>query len=195
MVALIVVGKFVIRTRRGLALRLALLDAPLLVGVGLTQIGEFSFVLVQVARDAGHVGADDLQRHPGRLAAHHPDQRGARAYVPGWIGRAPRTSRRGAASRGRRAGGARSTSCSAASAASAAPSARRSRPSASGTSSSSAIRTSCTGLRSRAGAVPLRRRRRPRPSSRRPACAGPRSWSSRYPRSIGRTWWCATSAR
>jgi len=30
----------------------------LLVGVGLTQIGEFSFILVQVARGAGHVGAD-----------------------------------------------------------------------------------------------------------------------------------------
>ena len=29
-----------------------------MVGVGLTQIGEFSFVLVQVARSAGHVGAD-----------------------------------------------------------------------------------------------------------------------------------------
>src|SRR5713226_2170636 len=29
-----------------------------LVGVGLTQIGEFSFILVQVARQAGHVGQD-----------------------------------------------------------------------------------------------------------------------------------------
>ena len=29
-----------------------------MVGVGLTQIGEFSFILVQVARSAGHVGAD-----------------------------------------------------------------------------------------------------------------------------------------
>jgi predicted Kef-type K+ transport protein len=28
----------------------------LLVGIGLTQIGEFSFILVQVARAAGHVG-------------------------------------------------------------------------------------------------------------------------------------------
>src|SRR5207237_4412731 len=30
----------------------------LLVGVGLAQIGEFSFILVQVARQAGHVGPD-----------------------------------------------------------------------------------------------------------------------------------------
>ena len=29
-----------------------------LVGIGLTQIGEFSFVLVQVAKTAGHVGSD-----------------------------------------------------------------------------------------------------------------------------------------
>jgi predicted Kef-type K+ transport protein len=28
------------------------------VGVGLTQIGEFSFILVQVSRAAGHVGED-----------------------------------------------------------------------------------------------------------------------------------------
>jgi len=34
------------------------LATAFLVGVGLTQIGEFSFILVQVARAAGHVGAD-----------------------------------------------------------------------------------------------------------------------------------------
>jgi monovalent cation:H+ antiporter-2, CPA2 family len=33
-------------------------DTALLAAVGLTQIGEFSFVLVQVARSAGHVGDD-----------------------------------------------------------------------------------------------------------------------------------------
>ncbi len=56
-VALVLAGKLVIRTlivaAFGYPLRVALLA-----GVGLTQIGEFSFVLVQVARDAGHVGAD-----------------------------------------------------------------------------------------------------------------------------------------
>src|SRR5262249_40804246 len=30
----------------------------ILVGIGLTQIGEFSFILVQAARSAGHVGDD-----------------------------------------------------------------------------------------------------------------------------------------
>src|SRR6185503_18239770 len=34
------------------------LSTALLVGVGLAQIGEFSFILVQVARQAGHVGDD-----------------------------------------------------------------------------------------------------------------------------------------
>ena len=55
LVGLIVVGKFVIWS-----LVVWLFGSPLwtaaLVGVGLTQIGEFSFVLVQVARQAGHVG-------------------------------------------------------------------------------------------------------------------------------------------
>jgi CPA2 family monovalent cation:H+ antiporter-2 len=53
--ALIVIGKLAIWA--GVA---ALFGFPpstaLLVGVGLTQIGEFSFILVQVARSAGHVG-------------------------------------------------------------------------------------------------------------------------------------------
>ena len=57
MIALVVVGKLVLRT-----LVVWLFGQPirtaLMVGVGLTQIGEFSFILVQVARSAGHVGAD-----------------------------------------------------------------------------------------------------------------------------------------
>jgi CPA2 family monovalent cation:H+ antiporter-2 len=57
MLALIIVGKLVIRTAVVRAFGYPLSTA-LLVGIGLTQIGEFSFVLVHVARDAGHVGAD-----------------------------------------------------------------------------------------------------------------------------------------
>jgi CPA2 family monovalent cation:H+ antiporter-2 len=57
MVGLVVIGKLVIRT-----LVVWLFGSPLrtalLVGVGLSQIGEFSFIIVQVARDAGHVGND-----------------------------------------------------------------------------------------------------------------------------------------
>lgn len=57
LVLLIVVGKTVIRT--GV---IWLFGEPTataaLVGVGMAQIGEFSFVLIQVARDAGHVDHD-----------------------------------------------------------------------------------------------------------------------------------------
>jgi CPA2 family monovalent cation:H+ antiporter-2 len=56
-VGLVILGKLVIWT--GVV---ALFHEPLatavLVGVGLTQIGEFSFILIQVARTAGHVGDD-----------------------------------------------------------------------------------------------------------------------------------------
>jgi CPA2 family monovalent cation:H+ antiporter-2 len=57
MLGLIVVGKFVARAAVVWLFRYPLSTA-LLVGVGLTQIGEFSFVLVRVARTAGHVGDD-----------------------------------------------------------------------------------------------------------------------------------------
>jgi CPA2 family monovalent cation:H+ antiporter-2 len=57
MVGLIVVGKLVIWTAVVWLFRRPLWTA-LLVGVGLTQIGEFSFILVEVARRAGHVGRD-----------------------------------------------------------------------------------------------------------------------------------------
>jgi len=57
MIALVIVGKFVLRTLVAWAFGQPLHTA-LMVGVGLTQIGEFSFILVQVARNAGHVGAD-----------------------------------------------------------------------------------------------------------------------------------------
>jgi CPA2 family monovalent cation:H+ antiporter-2 len=56
-VALVLVGKLVVWT-----LVVKLFGHPLwtalLVGVGLTQIGEFSFILIQVARGAGHIGKD-----------------------------------------------------------------------------------------------------------------------------------------
>jgi CPA2 family monovalent cation:H+ antiporter-2 len=55
MIVLIVAGKALIWTLVVRAFRYSLTTA-LLVGIGLTQIGEFSFILVQVARTAGHVG-------------------------------------------------------------------------------------------------------------------------------------------
>jgi CPA2 family monovalent cation:H+ antiporter-2 len=57
LLALIVVGKLVIWTAVVSVFGYPLSTA-LLVGAGLTQIGEFSYILVQVARDAGHVSAD-----------------------------------------------------------------------------------------------------------------------------------------
>jgi CPA2 family monovalent cation:H+ antiporter-2 len=57
MVGLIVAGKLVIWTLVTLLFGYAIRTA-LLVGIGLTQIGEFSFILVQAARTAGHVGED-----------------------------------------------------------------------------------------------------------------------------------------
>jgi monovalent cation:H+ antiporter-2, CPA2 family len=55
MIGLIIFGKFIVWTGVVLLFRYTLLNA-LLVAIGLTQIGEFSFVLVQVARNAGIVG-------------------------------------------------------------------------------------------------------------------------------------------
>jgi K+:H+ antiporter len=57
MVVMVVAGKLVLWTLVVWLFRQPLWTA-LLVGIGLTQIGEFSFILVQVARTAGHVGAD-----------------------------------------------------------------------------------------------------------------------------------------
>jgi CPA2 family monovalent cation:H+ antiporter-2 len=55
MIGLIVFGKFIVWTGVVLLFRYPLWTA-IPVGVGLTQIGEFSFVLVQVARNAGIIG-------------------------------------------------------------------------------------------------------------------------------------------
>jgi CPA2 family monovalent cation:H+ antiporter-2 len=57
LVGLVVIGQWAIWTVVSLIFREPMSTA-LLVGVGLAQIGEFSFILVQVARQAGHVGPD-----------------------------------------------------------------------------------------------------------------------------------------
>jgi CPA2 family monovalent cation:H+ antiporter-2 len=86
-VTLVVAGKLVIWTLVVWLLRQPFLTA-LLVGVGLTQIGEFSFVLIQVARTAGHVG-DDI--YNATLAASLLTilvNAVLVRWVPEWIGRA-----------------------------------------------------------------------------------------------------------
>jgi CPA2 family monovalent cation:H+ antiporter-2 len=57
MIGLIMAGMFVIWTTLVRLFGYSWTTA-LLVGIGLTQIGEFSFVLVQVAKAAGHVGVE-----------------------------------------------------------------------------------------------------------------------------------------
>jgi CPA2 family monovalent cation:H+ antiporter-2 len=86
-VGLVMVGKLVIWTGVVALFRQPFATA-LLVGVGLTQIGEFSFILIQVARTAGHVG-DDI--YNATLAASLLTILGNALlvrFVPRWIGRA-----------------------------------------------------------------------------------------------------------
>ncbi len=59
----------------------------ILVGVGLTQIGEFSFVLVQVARMAGHVGTDVYNATLAASLITILMNAALVKYVPGWLGR------------------------------------------------------------------------------------------------------------
>src|SRR5262249_36757198 len=123
----------------------------LLVGVGLTQIGEFSFILVQVARSAGHVGADVYNATLATALVTILINAALVRLAPGWVARARGVGARapaGSSSGAPRAGwtgGRRRTWCSAASAGSAARWGRRSRRSASGSWRSSEIRTSSAG--------------------------------------------------
>ncbi|PYO58472.1 MAG: hypothetical protein DMD83_03885 [Candidatus Rokuibacteriota bacterium] len=90
MVAMIVVGKFLIWTAVVWLFRYPLSTA-LLVGAGLTQIGEFSFILVQVARAAGQVG-DEV--YSATLAASLLTillNALLVRYVPAWVGAAARS--------------------------------------------------------------------------------------------------------
>jgi CPA2 family monovalent cation:H+ antiporter-2 len=86
MVAMIVVGKLILRT-----LVVWLFGQPfwtsLLVGVGLSQIGEFSFILVQVARAAGHVGPDVYNATLAASLVTILINAALVRTVPGWIAR------------------------------------------------------------------------------------------------------------
>jgi CPA2 family monovalent cation:H+ antiporter-2 len=85
-VGLVIVGKLVIWSAVVALFRQPLTTA-LLVAVGLTQIGEFSFILIQVARTAGHVG--DGIYHATLAASLLTILSNALLvrYVPSWIGR------------------------------------------------------------------------------------------------------------
>jgi CPA2 family monovalent cation:H+ antiporter-2 len=87
MVALIVAGKFLLWTAVVWAFGQPAWTA-VMVAVGLTQIGEFSFVLVQVARSAGHVGADVYNATLAAALITILLNACLVRLVPGWIGRA-----------------------------------------------------------------------------------------------------------
>jgi len=87
MVALVVVGKLVTWTLVVWAFRHPLPTA-LLVGVGLTQIGEFSFILVQVARKADLVGDDVYNATLAAALITILINAALVRYAPGWIGAA-----------------------------------------------------------------------------------------------------------
>src|SRR5882724_2146797 len=85
LVGIIVIGNWAIWTTIILIFRQPLSTA-LLVGVGLTQIGGFSFVLVQVARQAGHVGLDVYNATLAASLVTILINAALVKIVPGWIG-------------------------------------------------------------------------------------------------------------
>ena len=86
-VGLVVVGNFLIWT--GVARVFGYpLPVALMAGVGLTQIGEFSFILIQVARGAGHVGDDVYNTTLAASLITILINAVLMRLVPRWIGRA-----------------------------------------------------------------------------------------------------------
>ena len=141
MIGLVLVGKLVLWTGVVALFGYSLWTA-LLVGVGLTQIGEFSFILVQAARDAGLVGADVYNATLATALVTILANAALVRFAPGWLSRAAPDRALGADRRpaGRRR---RPTWSCAGSGGSAARSARPWRRSAFATWPWRPIRTSC----------------------------------------------------
>jgi CPA2 family monovalent cation:H+ antiporter-2 len=91
MIALIVAGKLAIWTGIVWLFRYPVTTA-LLVGVGLTQIGEFSFILVQVSRAAGHVGEDVYSATLAASLLSILLNALLMRHVPGWLAAGGRSS-------------------------------------------------------------------------------------------------------
>ncbi|MBS1851614.1 MAG: cation:proton antiporter [Acidobacteria bacterium] len=94
MIGLILVGKFVIWGAVVKTFRYSIWTA-IIVGIGLTQIGEFSFILVQVAKTSGLVGADVYNATMAASLVTILVNAALVRYVPGWISQA-RLQRRAA---------------------------------------------------------------------------------------------------
>ena len=86
-VGLVVVGNFLIWTGVARAFGYPL-PVALMAGVGLTQIGEFSFILIQVARGAGRVGDDVYNTTLAASLITMLINAALMRLVPRWIGRA-----------------------------------------------------------------------------------------------------------
>jgi CPA2 family monovalent cation:H+ antiporter-2 len=87
MLALVIAGKFVIW---GVVVWLFRYPSKtaLLVAVGLTQIGEFSFILVQTARAAGHIGDEVYSATLAAALLSILVNAALVRYAPAWIGAA-----------------------------------------------------------------------------------------------------------
>jgi len=87
MLALVIVGKFVVW---GVVVWLFRYPSrtAMLVAVGLTQIGEFSFILVQAARSAGHIGNDVYSATLAAALLSILVNAALVRYAPAWIGAA-----------------------------------------------------------------------------------------------------------
>lgn len=86
MIGLIVAGKFLIRTAIVRLFGYPWVTA-IFVGIGLTQVGEFSFVLIQTARSAGHIGSDVYNATLAASLITILINAALVRYVPSWIGR------------------------------------------------------------------------------------------------------------
>jgi CPA2 family monovalent cation:H+ antiporter-2 len=85
MIGLILAGKFVIWTTVVRIFGYSIWTA-MAVGIGLTQIGEFSFILIQVARNSGLVGADVYNATLAASLVTILVNAALMRYVPNWIG-------------------------------------------------------------------------------------------------------------
>ena len=86
MIGLIVAGKFLIRTAIVRLFGYTWMTA-ILVGIGLTQVGEFSFVLIQTAKSAGHIGNDVYNATLAASLITILINAALVRHVPDWIGR------------------------------------------------------------------------------------------------------------
>jgi len=87
-IILIIAGKFLIWTMVVRIFHYPLLTA-ILVGTGLTQIGEFSFVLVQAAQTAGHIGKEVYNATLAASLITIILNAALVRYVPSWLIRLP----------------------------------------------------------------------------------------------------------